>query len=165
MAERMFDPCCTTKSAGTGPGMGLSAVHRLLHERGGHIIAKSNRVGGASFCCLLPPAQDDFVAVDERAFFTQAASVENEQQHIVVVDDKQQICCFIATLLQSRGDRVSAFTEPVAVAACFKLVEALADPNHRPDDARNICLGTRCTRLQTKFHTTGDSMHWLPGTS
>ena len=50
----MFEPFFTTKAPGQGSGMGLSMVHGIVHEYGGHLLLHSRRGEGARFEVLLP---------------------------------------------------------------------------------------------------------------
>lgn len=52
IADRLFTPFATTKAAGTGLGLSLSA--RILGEHGGSITAANRPEGGARFVILLP---------------------------------------------------------------------------------------------------------------
>ncbi len=52
--ERMFEPLFTTKEVGKGTGMGLSTVHGIVHEHGGHILVTSIPGEGAEFRVVLP---------------------------------------------------------------------------------------------------------------
>jgi len=50
--ERIFEPFFTTKSLGKSTGMGLSLVHGILHELGGHILVESSPDTGTLFRLL-----------------------------------------------------------------------------------------------------------------
>ena len=50
----MFEPFFTTKPPGQGSGMGLSMVHGIAHEYGGHLLLHSRPGEGACFEVLLP---------------------------------------------------------------------------------------------------------------
>ncbi|MDH5544898.1 MAG: response regulator [Gammaproteobacteria bacterium] len=56
---RMFEPFYTTKQPGEGTGMGLSMVHGIVHEFGGHIIVESQPGEGACFRIFFPEAADE----------------------------------------------------------------------------------------------------------
>lgn len=55
--ERIFDPFYTTKGVGKGTGMGLSMVHGIMHEHGGHILVESSS-DGTTFHLLFPESKD-----------------------------------------------------------------------------------------------------------
>ena len=50
----MFEPFFSTKDVGKGSGMGLSTVHGIVHEHGGHIVVESVPGRGSTFRVLLP---------------------------------------------------------------------------------------------------------------
>lgn len=56
LQSRMFEPFFTTKAFGEGTGMGLSVVHGIIHECGGHITIESQPGTGTSFSLYLPVA-------------------------------------------------------------------------------------------------------------
>ncbi|ART63988.1 sensor histidine kinase [Kushneria marisflavi] len=53
--SQLFDPFYTTRGAGQGSGMGLTIVHRVVEDHGGHITLEESSFGGAAFVITLPP--------------------------------------------------------------------------------------------------------------
>ena len=69
LQSRLFEPFFTTKAFGEGTGMGLSVVHGIVHECGGHITIESKPGVGTSFRLYLPVSN----AVKEEAILPNAA--------------------------------------------------------------------------------------------
>lgn len=57
--EHIFDPFFTTKEAGSGTGLGLSLVYRIIRNHGGYIEVKSKLNKGTTFSIYLPIARDE----------------------------------------------------------------------------------------------------------
>jgi len=55
--EKIFDPFFTTRAAGSGMGLGLSIVDRIIRSFGGHIKVDSAQDKGACFTVFLPAHQ------------------------------------------------------------------------------------------------------------
>ncbi len=56
---KIFDPFFTTREVGTGMGLGLSIVDRIIRELSGFIKIESNVDQGTSFSIFLPPYQSE----------------------------------------------------------------------------------------------------------
>lgn len=54
LLTRVFDPFFTTKALGKGSGLGLSIVHGIVHDFGGHLLVDSRPGAGTRFRVLLP---------------------------------------------------------------------------------------------------------------
>jgi two-component system cell cycle sensor histidine kinase/response regulator CckA len=54
---RIFEPFFSTKEVGDGTGLGLSTVHGIVHQTGGHILVDSAPGEGAAFTVCLPRFQ------------------------------------------------------------------------------------------------------------
>jgi PAS domain S-box-containing protein len=57
--EKIFDPFFTTRAAGSGMGLGLSIVDRIIRSFGGYIKVDSAKDKGACFTVFLPAYQGD----------------------------------------------------------------------------------------------------------
>jgi CheY-like chemotaxis protein len=124
--DRIFDPFYTTKGVGKGSGMGLSMVHGIVHEYGGHIIVESTPGGGATFRVLLPP-HDDARADAPTAAEAPSGSVPIPPPlsgRILVVDDEAIVGEFMAEFLASRGLDVTVKSDPLEAMRWFD-----EDPN------------------------------------
>jgi len=125
--ECMFDPFFTTKDAGQGTGMGLSSVHGIVHEHGGHIVYETGRDGGARFRILLPARTD--TKADARPthrveeMFPRAALAGR----VMVVDDEPAVAGFVGDLLSEWGMSPRVFHDPRAALAALRADPAAVD--------------------------------------
>jgi signal transduction histidine kinase/CheY-like chemotaxis protein len=84
--DRIFDPFYTTKEAGNGTGLGLSAVLGLVKAQGGFIEVDSTVGRGSEFRVYLPAAEA--AATDQPSV---PALPRGRGQMILVIDDEEQI--------------------------------------------------------------------------
>jgi len=114
LLDRIFEPFFSTKEVGKGSGMGLSSVHGIVHEHGGHIVVDSAPGAGAAFRVLLEPLIDvlpDAPIPRRRTATTRRRSPL--QGRVLVVDDEPMVAESMAELLQSWGLSVTVQISPV----------------------------------------------------
>jgi PAS domain S-box-containing protein len=109
--ERMFEPFFTTKEVGRGSGMGLSSVHGIVHEHGGHIVVESEPGNGATFRVLLPALQmrHGVPAHSPQSTTGRRLPSATLAGRVAVVDDEASVACFMQDLLAHWGLAVTTF--------------------------------------------------------
>jgi PAS domain S-box-containing protein len=113
--ERVFEPFYTTKPLGSGTGLGLSVVHGIVKEHGGHIAVESAAGAGTTFTMLLPlAAQGEIVA---------EAVVEPAPRgtgRILMVDDEPAVVRMAEKLLTRLGYEVVGQDNSVEALRLFR---------------------------------------------
>ncbi len=103
--ERVFDPLFSTKTDGSGTGLGLAVVQNIVTQLRGAIRVQSSPGQGARFDILLPrtdsPPLDIPTQIPESAQGTVGAG------HVLVVDDEPDILDACMQGLTSAGYEVS----------------------------------------------------------
>lgn len=122
--DRIFDPFFTTKEVGKGTGMGLSVVHGILHEHGGHIIIDTDANTGSSFKLLFPVCNKQINSNSSKKI-PEFNNVDN--QHILVVDDNESIALLLDETLESAGYQTSMFTSSQEALKAFEKQPDLYD--------------------------------------
>ncbi len=117
---RMFDPFYSTSEPGQSSGMGLSVVHGMVHDHGGHIEVESTPGKGSTFKLLFPVID----ATSKRMLDGQigkSAWAEDKANgyHILIVDDDKALAEFIKERLKSQGYQVSIKPNSSAVLKVF----------------------------------------------
>jgi PAS domain S-box-containing protein len=119
--ERMFEPFFTTKDVGKGSGMGLSTVHGIVHEHGGHIVVETGPGAGATFRVLFRPmahAAGDSVT-EENEVAGGAPGTRRLTGRVLVVDDEPAVGEFMGELLESWGLKVAVARNGAEAEALF----------------------------------------------
>ncbi len=104
VANRIFDPFFSTKTAGRGTGLGLAAVHGIIEQSGGHIEVRSTLGEGTTFIVSLPHVderpepQEDVAQPRPRA--------EVKRARILVVEDDRAVAQLIERALSQDGFHV-----------------------------------------------------------
>jgi PAS domain S-box-containing protein len=119
VVERMFEPFFTTKEIGQGTGMGLSIVHGVVHENGGHVLVDSRRGNGTTFRVLLPLADDSTGSAPSGQEGRRAVRAPLRGR-VLLVEDEQSVLGFMRELLQGWGLTVVAARDPADALDWFK---------------------------------------------
>ncbi|MEP7706583.1 PAS domain-containing protein [Paraglaciecola sp. 25GB23A] len=116
---QIFNPFFTTKKQGNNSGMGLSVVHGLVHEQGGHIRVESTIEGGTIFNILLTPVRSE----EPSSKIANVPSIGNiKGLHIMVVDDESTLAALLDDYLTAQGANVTAFTDPSLAWEAFQQI-------------------------------------------
>jgi len=98
---RIFEPFFTTRAPGQGTGLGLSMVHGIVADHGGHIRVESEPGRGSSFIINLPAVEAPVDTSITRGM-PSPAGVERSEL-VVLVEDHQHVREIIAETLENAG--------------------------------------------------------------
>lgn len=121
--ENIFLPFFTTRQDAGGTGMGLSALHGMLHDMQGHVLVDSVLDEYTEFKLLLP-IQDQKEVKEEILEQVDSSVTKRNIQHILLVDDDESVANFVSELLFLHGYEVTKETDSNAAYTLF-----LNDPN------------------------------------
>jgi len=102
VVARMWEPFFTTKQLGDGTGLGLSTVHGIVTQAGGHVYCDSGVGRGTTVTIALPRLAHTFEAVTEPALI--AARADGEV--ILVVEDEAGLRRLVSEILRRKGYQV-----------------------------------------------------------
>lgn len=126
--ERIFDPFWSTKAPGEGTGLGLSLVHGIVDDLGGHITVESPPTKGACFTVVLPRAGHQAVTQRSPAQTTPATQSPPASLRVLIVDDEAAIRSTLVRYLKRRGYEVSEAEEGSAALQLLAEAEAAGAP-------------------------------------
>ncbi|NOY92566.1 MAG: PAS domain S-box protein, partial [Deltaproteobacteria bacterium] len=101
--DRVFEPFFTTKVAGEGTGLGLSTVHGIVRQAGGHVGVYSEPGDGTSFRVYLPPAHGGQVLAEVTKGL---APPRGGDERLLVCDDDMAVREKLVAALTEAGYRV-----------------------------------------------------------
>jgi len=135
--DRVTEPYYTTKSLGSGTGLGLSMVNQLARETGGAMHIAST-VGVGTTVTLYLPRNTDADAVDEDDGDRDEKKYETTGNHILVVEDDSAVRTNVVRMLQEMGyETTEAETGDIAIEmlrnglACDLVFSDIALPGER----------------------------------
>jgi two-component system, cell cycle sensor histidine kinase and response regulator CckA len=115
--EQIFEPFFTTKERGKGSGLGLSTVHGIISQSGGHITASSRPGEGTRFDVYLPATMAAAEAATPSRSTTPMGTTAGT---ILLVEDDPSVRSLALRSLERAGHRVLVAedgTRAMAVAA------------------------------------------------
>ncbi len=98
----LFEPFFTTKERGRGSGLGLSTIHGIILQSGGHIVVESAPGAGTTFRIRLPKMAELTPLPKSGEENTRLYGTET----ILVVEDEQQVRAYAVAALKAYGYRV-----------------------------------------------------------
>ncbi|MBT3791118.1 MAG: response regulator, partial [Alphaproteobacteria bacterium] len=111
----VFEPFYTTKPLGSGTGLGLSVVHGIVKEHGGHIAVESAAGAGTTFTMLLPLAGQG-----EPVPEIEVEPAPRGSGRILVVDDEPAVVRMAEKLLPRLGYDVVGHDSSVEALRLFR---------------------------------------------
>jgi PAS domain S-box-containing protein len=105
---RIFEPFFTTKPLGRGTGLGLSTVHEIVKQSGGHLDVESVVGSGSRFAVYLPSAQER--PADQLS--APATPASRGAATILLVEDEEGVRHLATKVLQRAGYTVYPAASP-----------------------------------------------------
>ncbi|GEM_PF-2373247 len=103
--KKIFDPYFTSKGLGEGTGMGLSIVHGIVHQLGGHVRVESQLDQGTRFELFLPYEDSESSLQNQRECHEKPDTELKTDFRIFIIDDEVAIAKLIAQKLAIKGYR------------------------------------------------------------
>ncbi len=120
--DRIFEPFFSTKEVGKGSGMGLSTVHGIVHDHGGHVVVETAPGRGARFRVLFPSLGPGHKAQPTAP--GESSGPQGGQAtvagRVLVVDDEEMVGDFMRDLLEGRGLEVTVTRDPEDALAAIR---------------------------------------------
>ncbi len=145
--ERIFEPFFTTKPAGEGTGMGLSVVHGIIKELGGHVEVESILGKGSVFRVFVPLVD----GVGEDAEEPNAQKLLGEGQVVLCVDDEPAIVELIASMLRTLNYKpvvANSSAEALALVAKDAAAFDAVITDHTMPDMTGLILSREILKLR-----------------
>ena len=100
--DRLFEPFFTTKEKGQGTGLGLSMVHAIVRQSGGHVHVASVPGKGTTFTVHFP-RQADLSAAPMPSLTAPARAIVKGEGIVLLAEDDRAVRRLVVTELTRRG--------------------------------------------------------------
>ena len=147
--SRIFEPFFTTKDQGAGTGLGLSTVHGIVKQNGGHVFVDSSLGVGSSFKVGLPPAVSQTVTATQPESVTTPEKPQGET--ILVVEDQASVRALVKRVLEREGYKVIAVADGdqgLQIIQADTEVDLLLTDIVLPGPVQGDALGERALELR-----------------
>ncbi len=101
--DRLFEPFFTTKESGQGTGLGLSMVHGIVRQSGGHVVVESQPGKGSTFHVYFPPIADESKASVLPPLAAPVAAAVKGEGVILLAEDDRSVRRLVVSELGRRG--------------------------------------------------------------
>ncbi len=162
LRERIFDPFFTSRSDGSGTGLGLTLCREILHDHAGEIRVARQRGTGARMRVSLPVVAHS--GAPARPQEPPAPAVQIDGCRIVVVEDEPALREVITRTFSARGGHVITFEhgEDALSFLANEPVDVVVSDIHRPGlDGMQLyeeLARTRPALLRRFVFVTGDAL-------
>jgi hypothetical protein len=103
VAARIFEPFFTTKDVGKGSGLGLSVVHGIVQQCGGHVDVYTEQGIGTAFKVYLPAVRG---SADDASVAGSRGEKEYGTETVLLVEDDPAVRGFAVLSLRQYGYHV-----------------------------------------------------------
>ena len=121
---RVFEPFFTTKPVGQGTGLGLSVVHGIVQQSGGHVWAYGEPGRGTMIRVLLPAVRQapraESAGAEGHDRSRAPLPMRGGGETILVVDDEPVVLAFAGSLLREAGYHVLQAADASQALALFR---------------------------------------------
>ncbi len=107
--EMIFEPFFTTKERGRGTGLGLSTIHGIVKQNGGHISVYSESGYGTTFRIYIPRFHGEFPSPVQREI---SATHCPDHGNVLLVEDEESIRRITSNMLVKLGYKVTEASTP-----------------------------------------------------
>ena len=121
--KNIFEPFFTTKQQGEGTGLGLSTIHGIVHQNGGHIQVYSEVGVGSTFKIFLPRKLEETEPMGEAAPQIDTAGTEL----IFLIEDQETVRKLARKVLVRKGYRVIDAGSAEQALALAEKMEGVVD--------------------------------------
>ena len=103
IVERIFEPFFTTKTREQGTGLGLSVIHGIVKEHGGHVEVESQVGDGSTFTVFLPTISP---TAEERPWVSDEIEPRGQGETILMAEDDPNVRSLLSNYLRTIGYEV-----------------------------------------------------------